>query len=185
MSPRPSLMTLPILALVLSGLPALAQTTANDGAAVDAGGQPPMVTTDAAFIRQAASGNLLEILSSEQAARRGQSAEIRDFAIRMVADHKAAGAALAKAAGQPALDATADPTAMLDPRHADLLATLDGAEAFDSAYVSLQRQAHEEAIALFQDYATNGEDGPVKEFAEATLPSLQPHLTAAQALPTP
>lgn len=179
------LLTIPALALMLAVAPALAQTTSNDGAAVDQGGAPPLVTNDADFVRLATSSNLLEILSSEQAAQRAQTEAVRDFAARMVTDHHTATARLAEVSGMPAPDPAADPSAMLDPRHAALLTQLDSATDFDAAYVQLQLQAHEEAVALFQDYATNGQEGAVKDFAEATLPTLQQHLEAAQALTVP
>jgi putative membrane protein len=174
------------LGLALMSLPAAAQVTANDGAAHDSGGWRPVITTDAEFLRVATSANLLEIVSSQLALEQAQSEEVRRFAEQMIADHTAATQELARVSGTPAPDLTADPAALLDTHHAERLAALRGtaAESFDAAYVTLQRQAHEEAIYLFQDYATNGQEGPVKEFAEATLPKLQSHFDAAQDLPS-
>lgn len=172
-----------LAALLLAAPPVLAQTdTTAEGAATDQGGQMPKVTTDEEFIRLATSSNLLEIRSSELAAQKAQSEEVRDFAAQMVTDHQAASEALAQASGQSVPDPETYPP-QLDPRHAELLTQLESANAFDAAYAKLQVQAHEEAVALFTDYATNGQEGGVKDFAEATVPKLQEHLEKAQALP--
>lgn len=171
-----------LAALLLAAPPVFAQTTIADSPTTDSGGQMPKVTTDEEFIRLATSSNLLEIRSSEQAAQKAQSQEVRDFAAKMVTDHQAASEALAAASGQSVPDPATYPP-QLDPRHAELLAQLESAPAFDTAYAALQVQAHEEAVALFTDYATNGQEGAVKDFAEATLPKLQEHLEQAQALP--
>lgn len=172
------------LALLLAALPATAQTTTADSPATDAGGQPPAVTTDEDFLRLATSANLLEIRSSELARDKATSPEVTAFAEQMIADHTAAAEEMAKAAGT-APAAPDAPGIMLEPSHAALMQQLETAQgSIDAACVDLQRKAHEQAVALFTDYATNGEEGPVKDFAEATLPKLQEHLEKARQLPT-
>ena len=47
---------------------------------------------------------------------------------------------------------------------------------FDRAYDEMQQQAHEEAVALFSDYARNGDNPDVKAWAAKTLPHLREHL---------
>lgn len=171
-----------LAAMPVATLPALAQTTSADSPSTDAGGQMPAVTTDEDFLRLANSANLLEIRSSEMVLEQTQSPEIRTFAETMIADHTAAAEEMAQIAGTapPAPDA---PDIMLEPPHATLMSQLEAAEGSpDAAYVDLQRQAHEQAVALFTDYATNGQDGAVKDFAEATLPKLQEHLQMVQNL---
>jgi putative membrane protein len=46
---------------------------------------------------------------------------------------------------------------------------------FDAAYMTMQAQAHEEAIALFSGYASNGDDPALRNFAARTLPTLENH----------
>jgi len=48
-------------------------------------------------------------------------------------------------------------------------------EEFDKAYIDAQAQAHDEAVALFEGYSTEGKEGPLKAFATATLPVLKSH----------
>lgn len=177
------LMTMAV-SLALAVTPVLAQTTSADGPAADSAAGVG-VTSDAAFVKLATSANILEIRSSELARERAASEAVKGFAERMIADHTAASAQLAKAAGQPAPDLSTDLSGQMDAKHAEQLAALEAVtgEGFDQAYIDLQRQAHEEAVALFQSYATNGQEGPVKDFAEATVPTLQEHFTMVQDMP--
>lgn len=171
------------LAVIVLAMPAAAQTTSADGPAADrAAGLG--VTDEAAFVRLATSSNILEIRSSMLARDRSATDAVKAFAARMIAEHTAASEELARVSGITALDLSGDVSALLDPVHAGLLAEVQTAEgaAFDRAYVRLQVQAHEEAVALFQSYATNGEEGEVKAFAEAALPKLQAHFNMAQDL---
>jgi putative membrane protein len=46
---------------------------------------------------------------------------------------------------------------------------------FDQLYIDDQVSAHDEAIELFKDYAQNGDDAKVKQFATQTLPVLLKH----------
>lgn len=171
------------ICLMFAALPLMAQTTSADGPAVDSA-TSLTITQDADFVALATSGNLLEIMSGTLALERATTAPAKAFAQQMIADHTAAGRDLAKAAGVAEPDLTADQTAMLHPDHAallDQLARTEGAE-FDTAYGNLQLLAHEQSVALFQNFATNGQEGPVKQFAELTLPKLQEHFLAAQEL---
>jgi putative membrane protein len=58
-----------------------------------------------------------------------------------------------------------------------MLDKLNGAkgEAFDQAYVQAQRDAHDEAVSLFEDYSQNGDNASLKTFATETLPTLKMH----------
>lgn len=131
-------------------------------------------SSTAEFVSMAGSSNLLEIESSRLALRQGESRRVRDFANRMIKDHTQAGrrmdAVLRRAgAGRVAPALTARHQAMLD----QLAAT--PAESFDGAYLALQAQAHEEAVALFSTYAQSGDDPRIVVFARQTLPTLQMH----------
>lgn len=139
---------------------------------------PPAVSesvADAAgFTRIAVSSNLLEIESSRLALQRSRDPEIRRFAARMVRDHGQASqrmAATLRRGGLPSAPET------LTVRHKAKLEELGSADAdgFDGAYVALQAEAHQEAIALFSGYAQSGDDHRLAEFARRTLPTLQMH----------
>ncbi|TIW76811.1 MAG: DUF4142 domain-containing protein, partial [Mesorhizobium sp.] len=56
----------------------------------------------------------------------------------------------------------------------DQLKALDG-EAFQARYITLQTEAHKQAVALFSTYARSGDDPALKEFAKKTLEVLKMH----------
>jgi putative membrane protein len=48
--------------------------------------------------------------------------------------------------------------------------------------LQLQQQAHEQAVALFEDYAKTGGNADLKAWAATTLPLLKEHLAMAKKL---
>ena len=53
---------------------------------------------------------------------------------------------------------------------------------FDGAYDRMQRQAHEEAVTLFEQYSQDGDNPDLKAWADKTLPRLKEHLAMAKKL---
>lgn len=157
-------------ALVLAG-PAIAQDNSTPAAA----STPAAVTDPAKFAAIASVSNMFEIQSSQLALERAASDEVKAFAEQMIADHTKAGEDMATATGEEGVT----PASELDQKHQQILDTLGGldGEAFDTAYIEAQVQAHDEAVALFEAYSANGTEGPLKAFAAATLPTLQQHQT--------
>ena len=86
------------------------------------------------------------------------------------------------ASPRPPASITVRPSPALIPRHQALLASVQSAADFDSAYVGAQVMAHQESVALFSAYGSNGDVPPLAAFARQTLPNLQMHLQHAQAL---
>jgi putative membrane protein len=154
-------------ALVLAG-PVVAQDNATPAAAAQAA-----ITDPAQFAAMASVSNMFEIQSSELAMERAVSEEVKAFAQQMIADHTKAGDDMATAAGEEGVT----PASELDQKHQDILNTLGSleGEAFDAAYIEAQVQAHDEAVTLFEGFAANGSEGPLKAFAASTLPTLQQH----------
>ena len=75
------------------------------------------------------------------------------------------------------------PTA-LDSEHLrklDDLKAKSGKE-FDAAYDQMQREAHEQAVALFEQYARAADNADLKAWASKTLPHLREHLAMAKRL---
>jgi predicted outer membrane protein len=73
----------------------------------------------------------------------------------------------------------------LDARKAAMLNQLASTTGsrFDRLYGQMQRQSHQEAVALFATYAQSGQDPAMVTFAQQALPHLQHHLAEAQRLP--
>lgn len=138
------------------------------------------MTTAAAFAERVASSNQFEIQSSQLAQQKSQNADVMSFAEKMIADHTAAGEKFMAAASSESV--TVATTLM--PDHQAQLDSLNeaSAEQFDQGYLAAQVAAHVEAVDLFGGYAERGPEGDLKNFAAETLPTLENHLSEAQAL---
>ncbi|MCU0757857.1 MAG: DUF4142 domain-containing protein [Steroidobacteraceae bacterium] len=126
------------------------------------------------FAMQAAEGGMAEVQLSELARKQAGSAEVREFAERMIADHGKANAELKAIAKQKGITLPKD----LNAEHRATLKSLQdkkGAE-FDEAYMAAMKKDHVKTIALLQ--AANGpsfEDAALKAFASKQLPIVQQH----------
>lgn len=134
------------------------------------------------FLAQATSGDQFEIQSSQLALTASQNGGVRNFANRMISDHtrlsQAMGAAAAAARLQP-------PAPTLLPAQQAMLDQLRSAGtgySFDQAYQQAQITAHQNALTLFQNYATSGDLPPIRTAAGQAVPTIQSHLAMAQAL---
>lgn len=125
------------------------------------------------FAQKAASSNMFEIQSSELALQETQDEDVRAFAQQMIEDHTLAGDKM-KAAAET--DGVKPPEAMLPEQQSqlDTLKSNEG-EAFDQAYLDAQTAAHDEAVALFEQFSTEGEESALRDFAAETLPTLKKH----------
>jgi putative membrane protein len=135
---------------------------------------------DTSFVYTVAQSDLFEIMSSEAAVQISENADVRDFAETMIRDHTMSSQKLIEAAAQENLA----PPIALDAKHQQMLNDIQAAdeESFDAAYIEAQEMAHMDAVKLFEDYALQGDGGPLQTFAEQTLPTLQMHLTHVQDL---
>ncbi len=141
-------------------------------------------TTAQDFVTKASIANKFEIDSSKIAIRKSQNSDIKSFAQMMVDDHTKTGDKL-----KGVLDSSKSsfkPSDDLDDKHQKLLDKLDAASGndFDNNYISMQVDAHKEAVELFGDYSKNGDDSKLKEFAGETLPALKEHLRQVEKLKT-
>jgi len=151
---------------------------ASKAAPVVRGKKPP--SADAPFIGTAAMDGLAEVEHGRLAAQNASSPEVKRFAQRMIDDHSKAGDELKRLAVQKEITLATK----LDDEHRAMheqLAALKGA-AFDKAYMSHMAKAHLEAVKLFQQEATAGQDSDVKAWASKTLPTLQEHVKLASSI---
>ena len=178
-----------LAALCLAAVPAAAQDKApqQDPGTTNRSGVEPAATEAKAskatrkFMKRAASGNTLEVETSRLALEKSRQQDIKAFAQTMIDDHTKVGNQMKEtlqAAGLPA------PPDEMTEKHQDTLNTLKeaGGDRFDTEYVAVQIKAHEEAVALFSDYGKAGDNQPLKQFAETTLPSLKHHQKMAEEL---
>ena len=152
--------------------PAMAQTPSPLPATPTPAAPATRNVPAADFVNQAANSGMFEVQSSELALNKSQDARIREFAQHMVQDHTQASEKL-KAAAQ----SMPVPTS-LDQKHAAMLQQLQQASGtdFNRNYTQMQFTGHQEAVALFDSYAQNGDDPQLKQFAQQTAPTLHNHL---------
>jgi putative membrane protein len=145
--------------------------------------QPGQVTTqgdisaDMGFVREAASGNLMEIQLGQLAQNKASNPAVKQFAQRMVADHNNLQNQLTSVASSGGQSFT--PT--MDSRHQnqiDRLQGLSGAE-FDRNYMSLMIKAHQRDVNRFQSQSQSAKSTQVRTLAANSLPVLQQHLSLA------
>jgi putative membrane protein len=133
------------------------------------------------FIDKVAVANKFEIDTSDLALKYGKEADVKTFAQQMIDDHTKAGLEFKETLAKEKI---------AEPKDSDLTHTAKYAKlrvfttesGFDSSYTDTQLEAHKEAVALFKDYSTNGPAGPIKDFAQKTLPTLEHHLMMVEAL---
>jgi putative membrane protein len=137
--------------------------------------------TDAQFVQAVANADAFEIQSSELASSRAARQQVKDLAAMMVRDHSSTTQQLTTLA--PTINLTA-PTPALNgemQRKLDGLRSQSG-EEFDDAYLDAQVEAHQNAIRTFESFVAGAQAGPLRDWANTTLPKLREHLQHAQGL---
>lgn len=131
--------------------------------------------TPSGFAMLAAGSDMFEIASGKLAMENGQSAATRDFAKMMVDDHTASTRDL-KAALANSEVAVVLPT-RLDATQQGLLDRLVQADPqdFDREYMSQQRDAHQDAIQLHQEFQASSQDSELTAFSRKVLPVIRAH----------
>jgi putative membrane protein len=136
---------------------------------------------DKSFLKDAAEGGNAEVEGSKVALEKSGSADVKAFAQMMVDDHGKAGTELKGLAEQKGVKVSDTPS-MAKKTEIKLLSERKGS-SFDQHYAdSIGVKAHQDTIKLFQKEVDKGTDTDVKAWASKTLPTLQHHLEAAQAL---
>jgi putative membrane protein len=132
------------------------------------------------FAAAVAQSDRFEIVAAQDALTETQSAKVRSFAERMVADHQKLAADLARAASEAGVVL---PPGM-SPDQAQMLRSLQsqrGAD-FDRAYARQQVLAHSQAVAITGDFARAGADPALRKAAQSALPIIEGHLKMADDL---
>lgn len=132
------------------------------------------------FIQGVVWSDLFEIQSSQQAL---SEPSLKDFASKMVEDHRKTSAELKQIVSDNNLNNTLP--VEVDETGKKKLDTLHGlhGESFVRQYREDQITAHENALSLFQRYAKNGDNPALKKWAASTVPTLEEHLRLAKNLP--
>jgi len=133
------------------------------------------------YMAMAASGDMLEIQSSQVALQRSANPAVRSFAQMLIADHSRMSQQMMAAASAAGLT---PPPPALQPPHAQMLQQLQATPAgsFEMAFQQMQIAAHQEALALHQNYASGGDVPALRAVAASAVPVIQQHLNAIQSM---
>ena len=141
----------------------------------------------AAFVQNAAMGDMYEVAAGEIAIRRARSDAVRMFAAMMVDHHTTSMHQMQSALSSsevtlnhPDLQAPTE----LDNRRTGLLQHLNdaGEDDFDKTYLDQQKLAHRETATLLRGYAENGDNPQLRSTALGALPMVERHLRALDRL---
>ena len=149
-------------------LPATAQ---NAGAAA---------TTDQAFVDLAGQTDMTEAHLGQMAAEQASSQDVKDFAQMLVTDHTADYTQLTAVATKAGLTVPKG----LDAKQEKMIAPFEKlhGKAFDRRFAHDMAAGHQAAIAAYNKESRDGQNADLKAYATQTLPTLQKHESAAQAL---
>jgi putative membrane protein len=126
----------------------------------------------ATFLRKAAVGGIMEVEAAKIAAKNAKSAEVKDFAAKMLADHTKANTEL-KTLAQSKKVITPEALPADQQIHLDEMKKMTGA-AFDKHYMDMMVTDHDKTVALFKQ-GTENRDLSVKEWATNTLKVIESH----------
>ena len=169
-------------ALAVLPLAACADTTPKPATAAPAG-PPPLASSDTTFITDAAQGGMAEIQAAQLAQTTSHNPKIKSFAARMISDHTQADDQLKQIATAKGATMPTAPNDM-ETQQFTALQALKG-RAFDKQYIQDQIADHQQMLQEFQTEAQSSPDTDLKTFAANTVPIVQSHLDAANALAKP
>ena len=159
-----------VAALTLTGVNALAQTMNAP--------QGTLAKADQSFLDDAVQGDLSEINMGKLAQQKGQSRDVKSYGQMLEQDH---GQHLQKAkqeAQQMGVTPPSAPNAKQKKMY-DHLSSLSASQ-FDRQFAREMVTDHKEDIGKYQKEAKS--KGPLADFAQQTLPTLQKHLRSAESL---
>jgi len=126
----------------------------------------------ATFLRKAAVGGIMEVEAAKIAQKNAKSAEVKDFAAKMLADHTKANTELKDLAVSKKV-ITPDALPADDQIHLDAMKKMTGA-AFDKHYMEMMVTDHDKTVALFK-LGIENRDQSVKTWASNTLTVIESH----------
>jgi len=126
----------------------------------------------ATFLRKAAVGGIMEVEAAKIAQKNAKSAEVKDFAAKMLADHTKANTEL-KALAVSKKVITPDALPADDQIHLDAMKKMTGA-AFDKHYMDMMVTDHDKTVALFK-LGMQNRDQSIKDWASSTLGVIESH----------
>ena len=172
-----------VVCVALATLLGLASASAQTASPKSGHGTSSQSVTQAEkrFLTEAIQGDLAEMNIGKLAQDKGQADEVKQFGQMLERDHGDHLKEAEQMAEQMGITAPNTPSAEQLATH-DILAKLFGA-AFDKEFKRAMVKDHQEDIAKYRRQAQG--KGPLAQFAQQTVPTLEKHLKHAQALGQP
>jgi len=128
------------------------------------------------FVEAASIANGYEIKSGQLMLKHTNNDYIRNYAQRIVNDHKLAEQKLRQAASEAGAGAQVFPDS-LDAEHNQMMEKLQMAsyENLDAEFIKQQMGAHQTAVEIYEDYARFGDNPNLRQYAMDMLPALREH----------
>src|SRR5262245_4063880 len=125
------------------------------------------------FLRKAAMNDLYEIEAGKIASEKGQSEAVKQFAEHMIEAHSKTSKEL-RAIEEAEKLGVALP-GRLSKRYHTMTEALKAAkpEDFDKVYAAQQVKAHKRAFDFYEEYAEDGDNAALKQFAANVLPTIK------------
>ena len=137
---------------------------------------------DARFVGFAETVNDFEIKSGQLALTKSQNELVRGYATRAIAEHTTEAQSLAKNRTEAGVSMAPDEDVRkISDDAMARLNSLQGAE-FDTAFANAQVRVQTAAVDQYGAYAQNGKSGPLRRYAQETLPKSQALLEYAKRL---
>ena len=144
---------------------------------------PPPISRDRAlpttsYVATAASIDLYDIRAGEMAMQRSSNPRLRDYAARLVEDHRGTAAQLSFAGRRLNLL----PSAVFAPPHQALIDALATAGDFDTMFIRQQTDVHRDSQRMHAAYAARGDSQTLRPVAANAAQVEARHLAALRSL---
>jgi putative membrane protein len=169
------------IATTLGPTSASSQTAAPSNRSNPATSNQKITQAEQRFLTEAIQGDLAEVNIGKLAQEKGQADEVKQFGQMLEQDHGDHLKQAEQMAEQMGITAPNSPSAKQQAIH-EKLEKLSGS-AFDKEFKQAMVKDHQEDVAKYRREAKG--KGPLAQFAQETVPTLEKHLKQAQALGRP
>lgn len=158
-----------------------ADQAATGSVANTADSQAMNPTDGASYVQKAGAADNWEIASSKAVLGKTQNADVKKFAQMMIDHHTRASEKLMSAAKMGQINAGPP---QMDAMQQSMLDDINNANAsdMDAMYIRHQQTAHNAALELHQNFATNGNNDSLKKAAGEMVGVVKSHISELQKL---
>lgn len=128
-----------------------------------------------AFVSQAIAGDDAEVQLGQLAQQKGQTADVKEFGQKMVADHTQINEKLMKAVAKQLGASVPKGPSKKEKKEIEKLQGLSG-QQFETAYIQMMVMDHQKDLKNYKDEADSAQNPTVKQAAQEAATVIQKHL---------